>query len=161
MINLKAIIPGAPNFRYREFVRSATALRKGIPNIPNDEQWRSIERLAVNILQPIRNEFGSLRITSGFRSIELCEEIGSSKTSNHARGEASDIEPVDINIRMIDVVEFVYNELEFRTLIMEYFPEGWIHVDYREGGNLKRLKLKDSNHNYTDVTLEEALTIYG
>ena len=161
MVNLNDKIPGAPNFRYKEFVRSDTALRLGIPNEPSDVQWTSIERLAVNVLQPIRNEFGSLRITSGFRSVELCEAIGSSSSSNHARGEASDIEPVDFDIRMIDMVEFIYNNLDFRTIIMEYFPDGWIHVDYREGGNLKRLKLKDANHNYTDVTLEEALSIYG
>ncbi len=161
MINLKAKIPGAPSFRYREFIKSDTALRKGIDNTPTNAQWGSIERLAVNVLQPVRDRFGSLRITSGFRSIELCEEIGSSKSSNHARGEASDVEPVDVHTKMIDIVEYIYRELDFRTLIMEYFPDGWIHVDYRIGGNVKRLKLKDSNHNYTDVTLEEALSIYG
>ena len=161
MMDLNARIPGAPNFSYKEFIRSATAMRLGIPNEPTREQWNSIERLAVNVLQPIRDRFGGLRITSGFRSVELCEAIGSSKNSNHARGEASDIEPIDLSIRMIDIVEYIYNALEFRTIIMEYFPDGWIHVDYREGGNVKRLKLKDANHNYADVTLEEALSIYS
>jgi zinc D-Ala-D-Ala carboxypeptidase len=161
MRNLNDKIPGAPNFQYKEFVKSQTALRRGIKNEPNEEQWRAIEKLAVNVLQPVRDRFGRIRITSGFRSVELCLAVGSSKYSNHARGQAADIEPVAEGTRMIDVVEYIYNSLDFRTLIMEYFPTGWIHVDYREGGNLKRLKLKDKNHDYEDITLDEALRLYG
>lgn len=178
MINLEAKIPGAPNFKYKEFIKSDTAIRKGIANIPNEEQLKSIELLAKNVLQPIRDRFGSIRITSGFRSPELCIAVGSFKrddngnpaldangniivTSNHARGEASDIEPVDSSIKMIDMVDFIYHNLDFRTLIMEYFPDGWIHVDYREGGNSKKLKLKDATHDYENVTLGYALGIYG
>jgi len=159
--NFHEKIPGAPNFTYGEFIRSSTALRKGISNVPNEEQWVCIERLAKNVLQPIRDKFGRIRITSGFRNVELCIAIGSSKNSNHARGQAADIEPIVENVSLLDVITFVYNNLDFRTIILEYPPLGWIHVDYREGGNIKRLKLKDSKHNYTSVELDYLKTLYN
>ena len=161
MRNLDEKIPGASNFTYKEFIKSNTALRKGIPNIPNEEQQKCIELLAKNVLQPIRDEFGRLRITSGFRSVNLCLAINSSQYSNHAKGQASDIEPIVENVSLMDIITFVYNNLDFRTLILEYPPLGWVHVDYREAGNTKMLKLKDLNHNYDNVSLNYLISLYG
>lgn len=159
--DLNAKIPGAPNFQYKEFVKSDTATRRGIPNIPTEEEWVRIEELAVNVLQPIREKFGRLRITSGFRSVELCEAIGSSSTSNHARGQAADIEPINPNITMMEVLEWIHGNLEYRELIAEYFPDGWIHVAYRREGNAKTLKLKDATHHFDRVPLGYIKGIYG
>jgi uncharacterized protein YcbK (DUF882 family) len=162
MRDLKDKIPGAESFTYGEFVKSDTATRKGIKNEPNEQQWKNIEKLAVNILQPIRNKFGRIRITSGFRSVELCEAVGSSAASNHTKGEAADIEPLENGVTLFDVFEFIHNNLQFRTIISEYFDNnGWVHVDFREGGNVKMLKLKDSKHNYTRTTLDEVRKLYG
>lgn len=159
MINLNAKIPGAPNFRYREFLRSDVALRLNIYNIPNATQWTCIEKLARKVLQPIRDEFGSMKITSGFRTVELCLAIGSSRQSNHARGQAADIEP-SYGIKLFTVLEFIHSELEYRELVAEYFPEGWIHVAYREGANIKKLKLKDDNHHYKHVSIDYIKDLY-
>lgn len=154
-------IPGAENFKYKEFTKSSVATRKGISNIPNQQQLKNIEKLAVNVLQPLRNEFGGIRISSGFRSVELNEKIGGSPDSNHCRGEAADIEPLNDNVSLLDLVEFIYNNLEFRTIILEYPDDGgWVHVDYRDGGNIKRLKLKDSTHNYSTISLENLIEMY-
>ena len=159
MININDKIPGASNFRYREFIKSDVALRLGIYNIPNAGQWACIERLAREVLQPIRNEFGSVKITSGFRTVELCLVIGSSKHSNHARGQAGDIEPSH-GVRLITVLEFIHDELEYRELIAEYFPNGWIHVAYRENANVRKLKLKDNNHHYANVSIDYLKDLY-
>jgi hypothetical protein len=153
-------LPMAPNFRYYEFVKSETALRRGIKNEPNEQQWQSIERLAGNILQPIRNEFGSIKITSGFRCVELCLAVGSSPNSNHTRGEAADFEPVSSRTRLIDIVEWLHNNLQYRELIAEYFPHGWVHAAYRLNHNVKKLKLKDNTHNYSTVSMPQLLNIY-
>jgi len=161
MRNLHHRMPGAPNFRYREFTKSDTAIRLGLKNLPEDEQWENLELLASQVLQPVRDQFGSIKITSGYRSPELNTAIGGSIYSNHCRGEASDIEPVHGDIRMIDIVRFIHDTLDFRTLIAEYFPGGWIHVDYRKGGNIKRLKLKDKYHNYDIVDIDELIGLYG
>jgi len=149
------------NFQYKEFIKSNTALRKGITNIPNDTQWGSIETLTNNVLQPVREKFGRMRITSGFRSPELCVAIGSSRSSNHCRGEAADFEPLRNNVSLYHVLAWVYRNLEFRELIAEYFPDGWIHVAYREGANDRKLKLKDKTHNYDRVELSYIQKIYG
>lgn len=165
---LRATIPGAPNFQYWEFTKSDTAKRLGIVNEPNEAHWQAIEKVAVNILQPIRNNFGRVNITSGYRSPELCIAIGSYRTingkitvtSNHARGQAVDIEPDDPTIPLIDIMNFINNELDYRELIAEYFPEGWVHVAFREGGNDRLIKLKDHNHNFARVEMDYINAIY-
>ena len=132
----------------------------GIRNEPTETQWQSIERVAAHIMQPIRNEFGPIRITSGFRCVKLCLRVGSSPTSNHARGEAIDFEPVNSRIKLITIIEWIYNNLEFRELIGEYFPDGWIHVAYRPYQNIKKLKLKDDRHSYEVVSMPYLLNLY-
>ena len=154
-------VKGTNNFKYGEFTKSSTALRKGIDNTPSDEHWENIEDLASNVLQVLRDKFGPIRITSGYRSEELCIAVGSSKNSNHARGQAADIEPYDSRIKLVSILEYIVENLEFRTVIAEYFPGGWIHVDFRTGGNIKRIKLKDANHHYKEVSLAYIKQIYN
>ena len=149
------------NFQYKEFTKSETALRRGIPNVPTDEHWECIEKLTVNILQPVREKFGRIRITSGYRSPILCEAIGSNSESNHCRGQASDFEPLRSNVTLYQVLAWIYRNLEFRELIAEYFPDGWIHAAYRDGGNDRILKLKDATHDYQQVELSYIQKIYG
>jgi len=158
--NLEDKLPMAPNFRYKEFVRSATALRLGIRNIPNEQQWQSIERVAGNIIQPVREKFGPIRITSGFRSVQLCLEVGSSAKSNHTRGEAIDFEPVSSKVRLVDVLKWIHTNLDYRELIAEYFPNGWVHAAYRLNKNVRKLKLKDDRHSYSVVSMPYILNIY-
>ena len=160
MRNLSDKIPGAQNFTYNDFVKSDQAIRKGIPNIPTEEEWKNVETLAFKVLQPIRNKFGRIRVTSGFRCVKLCIAVGSNKNSNHARGESEDIEPIEDGVKMIDIVKFIALELDFRELICEFFPQGWIHISYREGQNTKTIKLKDNEHNYEAVTLDYIIKKY-
>ena len=158
--DLHAKLPMAPNFRYKEFIRSATAMRLGIRNVPNEREWISIERVAENIIQPVRNHFGPIRITSGFRSVELCRNVGSSSRSNHTRGEAIDFETIDSKIKLIDIVKWIHMNCEYRELIAEYFPDGWVHVAYRLHNNIRKLKLKDSTHNYNVISMQNLLKLY-
>ena len=160
MRSLNGKIPGAKNFRYKEFIKSDTSIRLGIDNIPTDDHWENIEKLAVNVLQPAREALGRIRITSGYRSKELNAAIGGSEYSNHCRGEAADIESGE-EVSLMELLEWIYSNCQFRTLILEYPLHGWCHVDYREGGNLKRLKLKDENHNYKMVSLNYVKELYG
>jgi len=159
--DLTSIIPGAPNFKYGEFTKSSTALRYGIKNEPNEEQWKCIELVAQKILQPVRDHFGPIRITSGFRSVELCIKVGSNAKSNHARGQAVDFEPYDSNIKLSTILIWIHDNLDYRELIAEYFPDGWIHCAYRENGNVKTLKLKDDNHDYEIVSIDKIKQLYG
>ena len=126
----KGPIFGAPNFTYEEFLRSDTALREGIQNIPDkDCVWCNMEYLAREVLQPVRDKFGPIRVTSGYRSAALNKVIpGSSATSHHCSGSAADIEPVRKDVSLRDIFSFIATELPFTELIAENLPDGWVHV---------------------------------
>ena len=72
------------NFSLPELTKSDTAIRKGIDNEPNADQIDKLKALCENILQPVRDQFGRVKVTSGYRSPELCVAIGSSLTSQHS-----------------------------------------------------------------------------
>ena len=80
------------NFSLRELTTSQTAERKGISNEPTEEHIENLKLLCKNILQPVRDEWGVVSVSSGYRSPALCEALGSKSTSQHARGQAADFE---------------------------------------------------------------------
>jgi zinc D-Ala-D-Ala carboxypeptidase len=63
-----------------------------VDNNPNANQIEKLKLLCENILQPVRDHFGPVTITSGFRSPALCVKIGSSVNSQHTQGCATDFE---------------------------------------------------------------------
>lgn len=148
------------NFYWREFFRSETAKRHNIVNIP-EKQWiyNNIRELCVNILQPVRDEFGPIYITSGYRSPELNKKIGGSPSSNHLFGYAADIESYDYPL--IEILEWIYNNCTYCELIAEYFPNGWVHVAHKKHYNTKQIKLKDVNHHYKIHSLNYIKELYS
>ena len=148
------------NFTLKELTKSDTAIRKGISNEPNTDEIEKLKLLCETILQPVRDKFGPIRITSGYRSPKLCVKIGSSIYSNHAKGQAADFEPYSKDIKMIDIITFIHDELSYRELIAEYFPDGWIHCAYRENGNNQVLKLKDNKHHFEKVNIDYLKKLY-
>ena len=59
------------NFVLSEITRSNTAKRKGISNEPEKEHLENLQRLITNLIQPMRDELGPIRISSGYRSPKL------------------------------------------------------------------------------------------
>ena len=121
------------NFTLQELIKSDTAIRKGINNNPNAEQIEKLKLLCENILQPVRDHFGRVKVTSGFRSEQLCLKIGSSINSQHAKAEAADFECIGTD--NAELADWIYNNLEFDQLILEYYipgepNSGWIHCSY-------------------------------
>ena len=121
------------NFTLSELTKSDTAIRKGINNNPNAEQIEKLKALCENILQPVRDHFGRVKITSGYRSVELCEAIGSSSRSQHARAEAADFECVGVD--NAELADWIKDNLPYDQLIVEYYTpgepnSGWIHCSY-------------------------------
>ena len=56
------------NFSLQELIKSDTAVRLDINNNPNSGQIEKLKALCENILQPVRDHFGRVKVTSGFRS---------------------------------------------------------------------------------------------
>jgi len=149
------------NFQWKELFKSDTAVRLGINNMTVDQGiLLNIRELCVNVLQPLRDKFGRLRITSGYRCLELNRAIGSGDSSNHVKGLAVDIEPMVKGVSLMDILSYIDNEMEYKELIAEYFPDGWVHVAYQRNNNKKTMKLKDSNHHYKRVELDYIKRIY-
>ena len=118
------------NFSLLELTKSDTAIRKGIDNQPNADQVDKLKLLCENILQPVRDHFGRVNVTSAFRSAEFCIAIGSSVNSQHARAEAADFEVVGVD--NVELFDWIKNNLEPDQLILEFYTpgepnSGWIH----------------------------------
>ena len=123
------------NFSLQELTKSDTAIRKGIANEPNAEQIDKLKMLCERVLQPVRDQFGRVKITSGYRSPELCLAIGSSLDSQHAKAEAADFEVVGVD--NAEVADWIYKNLQTDQLILEFYTpgepnSGWIHASYVE-----------------------------
>ena len=130
------------NLSLSEVTKSNTAKRRGISNEPSIEHLESLKAVAENIFQPIREEFMCpIFISSGYRSEALNEAIGGSKTSQHSKGEALDLD-ADVYgvITNADIFHFALDRLDFDQLILEYYDEddptsGWVHCSYKKSGN--------------------------
>tara|TARA_A100001515_G_scaffold55820_1_gene44032 strand:- start:424 stop:876 length:453 start_codon:yes stop_codon:yes gene_type:complete len=128
------------NFSLKELTASQTAERKGIDNTPTEEHTENLKLLCENILQPTRDEWGIISVSSGYRSPELCLAIGSSERSQHAKGQAADFECHRVDNKML--FEWITNELDYDQAILEFYngtpDSGWIHVSYNKDGNRKQ-----------------------
>ena len=121
------------NFSLQELIKSDTAIRKGIDNNPNADQIEKLKGLCENILQPVRDHFGRVKVTSGYRSVDLCMAIGSSANSQHAKAEAADFECVGVD--NAELADWIKDNLPYDQLIVEYYTpgepnSGWIHCSW-------------------------------
>lgn len=135
------------NFKLKEFFASTTAMRKGIYNYPSDSHEAldvtlNVCALAVSCLQPIRNHFkdNPIIISSGYRTLELNNEIGGVKDSDHLTGAAVDFRFAgNINYRV--VFEFIIKNLEFDQLIWEFGNQqtpNWVHISFKRNGTNRK-----------------------
>ena len=147
------------NFTLQELIKSNTALRLNMDNTPTKEGIIKLRLLAANLLQPIRNELGSIRITSGYRSPALSQAIGSSANSQHCRYEAVDCQFVKRgkmdNLRIYQTI--VDLDLDFDQAILEFGDSteyndpmcpAWVHLSWKVIDNRKEVLIayKDINN---------------
>ena len=130
------------NFALSEMVKSATAERLNVDNSPSDIHLVNLTHLAINILQPVRNQFGVITINSGYRSPALNAKVGGSKTSQHCNGQAAVFE--SFSTPNPDLAKWIAKNLEFDQLILEFYDgknpnSGWVHCSYNLMGNRKKI----------------------
>ena len=133
------------NFSLKEMVASQTAERKGINNNPSEDHMNNLKLLCENVLQPVRDHFGKpVAISSGYRSPALCEAIGSSAKSQHAKGEAADFEIPGVDNMQLAI--WISKNTKFDQLILEFYEpgdpnSGWVHCSaVKEGSRAQVLK---------------------
>ena len=117
-----------------EVIRSESAKRNGISNMPTAEHIENFKVLAEKVFQPIREHFRCpIHISSGYRSKELNSIVGGSSTSDHCFGRAIDIDMDGTSVSNNEVFDFIRNNLKFKQLIAEFPIDGklsWVHVSY-------------------------------
>ena len=118
------------NFTLAELTDTDT----GIANNPSQGEINNLKLLVQKVLQPVRDKFGVVNVTSGFRSLLVNSAVGGSATSDHVHGRAADIQCED----MAAVFNYIRKKLPFKQLIWEFGTDAqpkWIHVAYDVNNN--------------------------
>tara|TARA_B100000482_G_scaffold191632_1_gene177246 strand:- start:767 stop:1228 length:462 start_codon:yes stop_codon:yes gene_type:complete len=122
------------NITYAEAIHSNTAKRKCIDNTPNPTQVENMKLTAEKIFQPLREWVGGpIKVNSFFRSPELNEAIGGSKTSQHCKGQAIDIDDVYGYKTNAEMYTWIKENLNFDQMIWEFGTDmnpNWVHISY-------------------------------
>jgi zinc D-Ala-D-Ala carboxypeptidase len=128
------------NFTLSEMVKSETALRNNLDNTPGAAEIANLKVLAEKVLQPIRDHYKrGIKVNSGFRHPNVNAAVGGSRTSDHTKGQAADIEIP--GVANAELAEYIKDNLKFTQLILEFYTpgipdSGWVHVSYNPD-NLK------------------------
>ena len=128
------------NFTLSEMVKSETALRNNLDNTPGAAEIANLKVLAEKVLQPIRDHYKKgIKVNSGFRHPNVNAAVGGSRTSDHTKGQAADIEIP--GVANADLAKWIKDNLKFTQLILEFYTpgipdSGWVHVSYNPD-NLK------------------------
>jgi hypothetical protein len=119
---------------YKEGVYSITAVRLGIINIPNDDQLSNMELVAEEVFEPLREWVGKpIKVNSFFRGLKLNTAIGGSKSSQHMKGQAMDIDDTYGHVTNAEMYHWIKKNLDFDQLIWEFGDDdnpNWLHVSY-------------------------------
>ena len=124
------------NFTLEELTFSLSAYNHGIDNTPNAEAKAALKRLAVEVLQPIRDAWGQpVVVTSGYRCRRLNSIVNGKPTSQHLLGQAADIraaKPADNGKLFACIKKLIESgQLKVGQCIWEYGTRTcpkWVHV---------------------------------
>tara|TARA_R110000744_G_scaffold116254_4_gene217379 strand:- start:501 stop:968 length:468 start_codon:yes stop_codon:yes gene_type:complete len=119
---------------YNESIKSSTAIRKGIKNIPTEYELQNMGLVAEKVFEPLREWVkGPIKITSFFRCEELNKTIGGSSKSQHCEGRAIDVDDIYNYKSNAEMFYFIKNNLNFDQLIWEYgnsHNPDWVHLSF-------------------------------
>ena len=124
-----------------EVTYSDTAKRKGLDNTPTEEALENLKVICAEVFDKVREHFGvPLYISSGYRGDALNKAINGSKSSDHCKGRALDLDQDyrGNGVTNAQVFEYIKDNLEFDQLIWEFGSKenpDWVHVGYRKGKN--------------------------
>lgn len=128
-------------FTMNELTHSATAIRKGIDNTPDNTAKANLTALVANILDPLREAYGKpIVVSSGYRCAKLNRAVGGVARSQHITGQAADIQSVNKSKadhkKLFELVQRL--RLPFDQLIDEYDYK-WVHISFSTRGNRRQV----------------------
>lgn len=136
----------AKNFTLKEMLVSQTATRNGFTEQfdPPKAVIENLKKVANQVLQPVRDEFGVIVVTSGYRCLRVNRAIGSSDGSDHVRGLAADfVSPVHNELAL---AKWIQRHINYDQLILEFGTitnPSWLHVGI--GGSMRNQILHIGN----------------
>jgi zinc D-Ala-D-Ala carboxypeptidase len=122
-----------------DITKSQTAVRKNIVNYMTAEQQEAAKYLAEKVYDIVKDKFPEAFVSSFFRCDKLNLAIGGAKGSQHAKGEAVDIDSTSHNNIIFG---FIKDTLEYDQVIAEFPVNGklsWVHVSLKKTGNRKQV----------------------
>ena len=122
-------------------IRSSKADAFNIDNWPKDADIMDNIIFTMECLDKIREDYGlPLYITSGYRCEELNERLKGSKTSQHMKGQAADINlgSTDKNFAFFNWCQANINDLPIDQLIDES-KYSWVHISFKKEGARKQV----------------------
>ena len=148
---------------YKEATRSATALRLGIDNKPNEYHLQNMEMVAKKVFEPLREAINApIKINSFYRCEELNKAIGGSSKSQHCQGRAIDIDDIYGHVSNAYMYYYIKDNLDFDQLIWEFGTNDspdWVHVSYVDEDSNRKRCLRAIRENgktkYIDITNEQ------
>lgn len=155
MINMQSDTQITENFKYEELYG------KRPDNRPEtEEQFCNLLYGAYKILQPVRDQFGLIYVTSGRRNLQHNRSLGSKDTSDHVTGNAYDIVPKYENCDK--VYKWIIDNLNYDKVIFERRGNTeWIHVSFKRLDRNRKLNYVSLSKNkyvpYNGQSLEKVL----
>ena len=119
---------------YKESIKSNTATRLGIKNVPGSYELTNMIAVANSIFEPLREWVGGpIKVNSFYRCKELNKTIGGSERSQHCEGRAIDLDDTFGHKTNAEMFNYIKDNLNFDQLIWEFGSDknpDWVHVSY-------------------------------
>ena len=133
------------NISFKEATFSKTAKSLKIKNQPSETHIKNMQIIASKVFQPLREWCDHrIRVNSMYRSPDLCVAIGSTKTSQHTKGQAIDISSLGEKTNG-ELFEWIKENLDFDQMIWEFGNNDnpkWVHVSYVNKKNNRNRTLR-------------------
>jgi len=119
---------------WHEGTYSRTGERRGLDNMPNEDQLKCMKEVAKNLFEPLREWVGGgIKINSFFRGEPVNTAIGGSTRSQHMKGQAIDIDDTFKHKTNAEMYHYIKDNLDFDQMIWEFGTDknpNWIHISW-------------------------------
>ena len=115
-------------------------------NLTKEDIACNLKSLATNILEPIKQKYGNVKVNSAFRGSPSLK----GRVSQHEKGEALDIQfPGMKPQEYLEVAKWVIETLPFDQLIFEHGNSIWLHISNKSNGGNRKSVLTMLKGKYT------------
>jgi len=122
-----------------EATESATALRMGIKNVPNEFVLEAMKYVAENLFEPIREWYNlPIKINSFYRCLALNKAVKGSLTSGHVLGNSIDISGGN-KVENKKIFDFIKTSGLFYDQVINEYDYTWIHISLKKTGNRQQI----------------------